>query len=101
MTPATIPATETPYPRPAYAWYVVVVLLLAYILAFIDREAWAEYLHWLRAVLDLPVKNETRVGAMRWDAANGCFLVPITTGSGPLGTAASGPTGASGNSFSM
>jgi MFS family permease len=38
MTPATIPATETPYPRPAYAWYVVVVLLLAYILAFIDRE---------------------------------------------------------------
>jgi cation diffusion facilitator CzcD-associated flavoprotein CzcO len=55
--------------------------------AFINREAWAEYLHWLRAVLDLPVKNETRVGAMRWDAANGCFLVPITTGSGPLGTA--------------
>lgn len=27
-----------PYPHPAYAWYVVVVLLLAYILAFIDRE---------------------------------------------------------------
>jgi MFS family permease len=29
---------EVPYPRPAYSWYVVVVLLLAYILAFIDRE---------------------------------------------------------------
>lgn len=27
-----------PYPHPLYAWYVVVVLLLAYILAFIDRE---------------------------------------------------------------
>ncbi len=27
-----------PYPRPAYAWYVVVVLLLAYILAFVNRE---------------------------------------------------------------
>jgi MFS family permease len=27
-----------PYPRPAYAWYVVVVLLIAYILAFVDRE---------------------------------------------------------------
>jgi MFS family permease len=27
-----------PYPKPAYAWYVVVVLLLAYILAFVDRE---------------------------------------------------------------
>ena len=42
MTPATIPATETPYPRPAYAWYVVVVLLLAYILAFVDREVIAQ-----------------------------------------------------------
>jgi MFS family permease len=30
-----------PYPRPAYAWYVVVVLLVAYILAFIDREVMA------------------------------------------------------------
>jgi MFS family permease len=27
-----------PYPHPAYSWYVVFVLLLAYILAFIDRE---------------------------------------------------------------
>jgi len=39
--PATMPAAlpaDVPYPRPAYAWYVVVVLLLAYILAFIDRE---------------------------------------------------------------
>jgi MFS family permease len=29
---------EPPYPRPAYAWYVVGVLLAAYILAFVDRE---------------------------------------------------------------
>ncbi len=29
---------QPPYPRPAYAWYVVVVLLLAYVLAFVDRE---------------------------------------------------------------
>ncbi|MFM7396593.1 MAG: spinster family MFS transporter [Gammaproteobacteria bacterium] len=32
------PAEQVPYPHPAYAWYVVVVLLLAYILAFVDRE---------------------------------------------------------------
>jgi len=31
-------AIDASYPRPAYAWYVVVVLLLAYILAFVDRE---------------------------------------------------------------
>ena len=33
---------DVPYPRPAYAWYVVVVLLLAYILAFVDREIIAQ-----------------------------------------------------------
>tara|TARA_B100001939_G_scaffold188992_1_gene162734 strand:- start:7345 stop:8727 length:1383 start_codon:yes stop_codon:yes gene_type:complete len=26
-----------PYPRPAYAWYVVVILMLAYILSYVDR----------------------------------------------------------------
>ncbi|MCP5327190.1 MAG: MFS transporter [Steroidobacteraceae bacterium] len=31
-------SANVPYPRPAYAWYVVVVLLFAYILAFVDRE---------------------------------------------------------------
>lgn len=40
-TPATLPA-HVPYPRPAYAWYVVVVLLIAYILAFVDREVIAQ-----------------------------------------------------------
>lgn len=55
--------------------------------AFIDREDWAEYLQWLRRVLELPIRNETRVGAIRWDAANRCFLVPIVTGTGPLGSA--------------
>ena len=36
--PAAPTANVPPYPHPAYAWYVVVVLLLAYILAFVDRE---------------------------------------------------------------
>ena len=30
--------SDFPYPRPAYAWYVVTVLYLAYVLAFVDRE---------------------------------------------------------------
>jgi MFS family permease len=37
MTTATRP-NDVPYPRPAYAWYVVCVLYLAYVLAFVDRE---------------------------------------------------------------
>lgn len=39
MTSTTTPSREVPpYPSQPYAWYVVVVLLLAYIIAFIDRE---------------------------------------------------------------
>ena len=38
MSSPNSPPAQVPYPNPLYAWYVVVVLLLAYILAFIDRE---------------------------------------------------------------
>ncbi|MEZ5514748.1 MAG: MFS transporter [Steroidobacteraceae bacterium] len=31
-------ADTPPYPRPAYAWFVVAVMLAAYILSFIDRD---------------------------------------------------------------
>ncbi|NJO12493.1 MAG: MFS transporter [Gammaproteobacteria bacterium] len=32
------PADTAPYPSSGYAWYVVAVLLLAYVLSFVDRE---------------------------------------------------------------
>ncbi len=39
LKPATDPApAEPPYPRPAYAWYVVGVLTLVYVFSFIDRQ---------------------------------------------------------------
>jgi MFS family permease len=39
VTEYTPPAsTAAPYPRPAYAWYVVIVLTFVYIFAFIDRQ---------------------------------------------------------------
>lgn len=41
---------ERPYPNPAYAWYVVGVLLLAYIFSFVDRE--------VLALLVEPIKRE-------------------------------------------
>lgn len=31
-------ASESPYPRPAYAWFVVGLLTLAYVVSFIDRQ---------------------------------------------------------------
>ncbi|MDR3499286.1 MAG: MFS transporter [Parvibaculum sp.] len=36
--PASAPAVEKPYPNPAYAWYVVAVLVVAYTFSFIDRQ---------------------------------------------------------------
>ena len=29
---------EPPYPKPTYAWYVVVLLLLSYIVSWLDRQ---------------------------------------------------------------
>lgn len=42
-----------PYPRPAYAWYVVGVLLVAYIFAFIDRDVIALLVQPIKADLDI------------------------------------------------
>ncbi len=36
-TSATISASEAAFPKPAYAWYVVFVIFLGYMFAFIDR----------------------------------------------------------------
>ena len=37
--PATVPsAAAHAYPAPAYAWYVVAVLTVAYVSSFIDRQ---------------------------------------------------------------
>jgi MFS family permease len=45
--------SDFPYPRPAYAWYVVTVLYLAYVLAFVDREIIALMIKDIKASLQL------------------------------------------------
>ena len=35
---AAPPPAEASYPRPAYAWYVLIVLTFVYIFSFIDRQ---------------------------------------------------------------
>lgn len=45
--------TLPPYPRPAYAWYVVAVLLVAYIFAFIDRDVIALLVQPIKADLEI------------------------------------------------
>ncbi len=41
------------------------------------KEMWADYLRWLRTVLELPVENETQAGAIQWVEAERCFAVPL------------------------
>ena len=51
-------------------------------LEYVPKEMWADYLHWLRGVLELPVQNETRAGAIEWLPDEDCFRVPLE---GPQG----------------
>lgn len=45
-------------------------------LGLIPKESWADYLAWYRRTLAIPVRAETRVGALAYDALERCWLVP-------------------------
>jgi cation diffusion facilitator CzcD-associated flavoprotein CzcO len=45
-------------------------------LDFLPKESWAAYLKWYRETLRLPVRAQTQVGALRWEAAERAFVVP-------------------------
>ncbi|HEY2733781.1 MAG TPA: XdhC family protein, partial [Polyangiales bacterium] len=45
----------------------------------LPKETWAAYLAWYRQTLNIPVRAETRVGALRWDDAQRVWLVPCTS----------------------
>jgi cation diffusion facilitator CzcD-associated flavoprotein CzcO len=51
-------------------------------LGLLPRETWAAYLSWYRRTLELPVRAETRVGALRWDPAEAAWQVPCGAASG-------------------
>jgi xanthine/CO dehydrogenase XdhC/CoxF family maturation factor/cation diffusion facilitator CzcD-associated flavoprotein CzcO len=44
----------------------------------LPKETWAAYLAWYRETLGIPVRPETRVGALRWDDAQRLWQVPCT-----------------------
>lgn len=48
-------------------------------LGLIPKESWASYLSWYREVLGIPVRAETRVGALRYLADQAVFEVPCTS----------------------
>lgn len=41
---------------------------------------WADYLSWFKEVLNLPICNQTKVGALKWDEKEQCFIVPLYRG---------------------
>lgn len=45
-------------------------------LGLIPKELWAAYLAWYRQTLRIPVAAETKVGALSFDTAERCFIVP-------------------------
>ncbi|HET6150240.1 MAG TPA: NAD(P)/FAD-dependent oxidoreductase [Polyangia bacterium] len=49
-------------------------------LGLYPKEAWAAYLAWYRQTLDIPVRPDTRVGALRWNAAENVWEAPCGPG---------------------
>ena len=45
----------------------------------IPKEAWAAYLTFYRETLGIPLRAETRVGALRWDARENAWRVPCSS----------------------
>lgn len=49
-------------------------------LGLIPKETWAAYLAWYRRTLEIPVRPDTRVGALSWNAEERAWEVPCTSG---------------------
>jgi len=54
-------------------------------LGLIPKETWAAYLAWYRRTLEIPVRPDTRVGALRWNAQQAAWEVPCTPAAGGAG----------------
>ena len=54
-------------------------------LGLIPKETWADYLHWYHRFLGIPVRHDTRAGALTWLPEERCFAVPVrpSKGEGP------------------
>jgi xanthine/CO dehydrogenase XdhC/CoxF family maturation factor/cation diffusion facilitator CzcD-associated flavoprotein CzcO len=48
-------------------------------LGLVPKELWAAYLAWYRRTLDIPVRPDTRVGALRWIEAEKAWEVPCSS----------------------
>jgi cation diffusion facilitator CzcD-associated flavoprotein CzcO len=51
-------------------------------LGLIPKELWASYLSWYRRTLDIPVRPDTKVGTLDYNARERAFLVPCESPKG-------------------
>lgn len=71
-------ASEPPYPRPAYAWYVLALLTVVYIFSFIDRQ--------ILNLLVAPVRRDLGLSDTQMSLLMGFSFALFYTGFGiPLG----------------
>lgn len=69
---------EPPYPNPAYAWYVLVILFIAYTVAYIDRQ--------IMALLIEPIKRDLQISDTEVSLLIGFAFVIFYTFAGiPIG----------------
>jgi len=52
-------------------------------LKLIPKELWADYLFWYRKVLDLPIRNGVKIGALGWNPGAQAWEAPGTSAEGP------------------
>jgi MFS family permease len=70
--------SELPYPKPTYAWYVVVILFLAYTSSFIDRQ--------IMALLVEPIKRDLGLNDTQFSLLHGfAFAIFYTFMGLPIG----------------
>lgn len=75
---ATAKGSEPPYPRPGYAWYVVVLLTLAYLVSFVDRQ--------ILGLLAEPIKRDLGISDVQMSWLMGLSFALLYVGLGiPIG----------------
>lgn len=76
-SPAVDSAAEDPYPPTGYAWYVVVVLTLGYIVSFLDRQIFALLVQPIRQDLGLTDTQVSLIGGLAFALFYTFLGIPI------------------------
>jgi MFS family permease len=77
METSATPATETPWPSRTYAWYIVVVLTLAYTCSFIDRQILTLLIEPIRKDLEINDTQFSFLGSLAFSIFYTLLGIPL------------------------